>query len=156
MIGWLTRWLAIVSFNSFTNIGSFPKTESPCSFIGWIFCQNCYSICYSIIRNDIFGPKLIYFHSKLIFLTKKDPLRFCLYSPKPIRRTRISINIQESVLNVAGEKFEASGGKKVGNRHVAIFRACIWFTWLHWDTLNIIRVKSYLRMENFRSKFGWK
>ena len=59
-----------------------------------------------------------------------------LYSPGPIRRTRISINIQESVLNVAGEKFEASGGKKVGNRHVAIFRACIWFTWLHLDTLN--------------------
>ena len=48
-----------------------------------------------------------------------------IYSPQPMSRTRISINIQESVLNVAGEKFEASGGKKVGNRQVAIFRACI-------------------------------
>ena len=69
-----------------------------------------------------------------------------------MRRTRISINIQESVLNVAGEKFEASGGKKVGNRQVAIFRACIWFTWLHWDTLKIINWVSLIEKTFHTSK----
>lgn len=76
-----------------------------------------------VIQIVVLGPKLVNFYSKMTFLTEKDQLEILL--PGPIRRTRISINIQESVLNVAGEKFEASGGKKVGNRHVAIFRACI-------------------------------
>ena len=79
-----------------------------------------------------------------------------LYSPGPMRRTRISINIQESVLNVAGEKFEASGGKKVGNRHVAIFRACIWFTWLHLDTLNRKLNYETLGFRIYRSKQIYK
>ena len=74
MIGWLTRWLAIVSFNSFTNIGSFPKTESPCSFIGWIFCQNFYSIWSGkwskMIRNCHFESKKIHSLTNVVFETK--------------------------------------------------------------------------------------
>ena len=80
MIGWLTRWLAIVSFNSFTNIGSFPKTESPCSFIGWIFCQKFYSIWpgngQKMIGNRHFESKKIHSLKNVVFETKIFGLGF--------------------------------------------------------------------------------